>query len=201
MHITNRVLPLVAAGLGALALGCASTQVAYEDPTALKPMTTGFGASDLQMTANAMVDSLLAFPDVVALNAKGRPVLMVDKVKNKTTQHIDTEAVTDTIRAKLMQSGKFQFTDRTTEQSLREELDYQNKIGVVSKETAIGYGQSVAPEYMLTANLAEIQEHQGNVTAVYYKFTMALRNLRTGLLVWTDEKPIRKTATTSTFGW
>ena len=46
---------------------------------------------------------------------------------------------------------------------------------------------------MLTANLSEIEQKFGRVTDVYYKFTLNLRNLRTGTLDWADEKEIRKT--------
>ena len=41
---------------------------------------------------------------------------------------------------------------------------------------------------MLTANLSEIQQEQGRLKDVYYKFTMNLRDLKSGRLIWADEK-------------
>ena len=190
----------VAAGLLALlASGCATT-VEYGDATSSKPISTEFGSSDLQQIAATMVDSLLVFPPVMDLTATRRPVLMVDTVKNKTMQHIDTESVTDSIRTKLIRSGKFRFTDRTTDAAIKEELGVQNDSGLVDPSTAIAFGQQIGAEFMLTANLSEISQRAGRVNDVYYKFTMNLRNLRTGIIEWADEEQIRKQKTNPILG-
>ena len=190
----------VAAGLLALlASGCATT-VEYGDATSSKPISTDFGSADLQKIATTMVDSLLVFPPVMNLTASRRPVLMVDTVKNKTMQHIDTESVTDSIRTKLIRSGKFRFTDRTTDAAFKEELGVQNDSGLVDPSTAIAFGQQIGAEFMLTANLSEISQRAGRVNDVYYKFTMNLRNLRTGIIEWADEEQIRKQKTNPILG-
>ena len=62
------------------------------------------------------------------------------------------------------------------------------------------FGKQLAPEFMLTANLSEIEQRNSDVRDVYYKFTMNLKNLTTGILEWSDEKEIRKTSTRSMFG-
>ena len=190
----------VAAGLLALlASGCATT-VEYGDATSSKPISTDFGSADLQKIATTMVDSLLVFPPVMDLTASRRPVLMVDTVKNKTMQHIDTESVTDSIRTRLIRSGKFRFTDRTTDAAFKEELGVQNDSGLVDPSTAIAFGQQIGAEFMLTANLSEISQRAGRVNDVYYKFTMNLRNLRTGIIEWADEEQIRKQKTNPILG-
>src|SRR5512137_3189629 len=108
--------------------GCAGT-VQYGDAGLAKPLSTEFGSSDLQQIADSMVESLLVFPTVVEMTAKKRPVISVDKVKNKTMQHIDTESITDSIRAKLIKSGKFRFIDRTTDTQTIDEITTQQDSG------------------------------------------------------------------------
>ncbi|MBI1920271.1 MAG: penicillin-binding protein activator LpoB [Geobacter sp.] len=184
----------------ALLSACASTQVQYGDAGSAKPLVTEFGSSDLQQIAGSMVDSLLTFEPVVELTSKARPVLLVDSVKNKTMQHIDTESITDSIRAKLIRSGKFRFIDRTTDDAALEEFRTQQESGLVDKEKAVKMGQQFGAEYILTSNFSEIRQQAGNVTDVYYKFTMSLKNLKTGILEWSDEKEIRKVSKRSTFG-
>lgn len=185
-----------AAGLVALlASGCAST-VEYGDATSTKPIDTDFGSADLQMIAAKMVDSLLEDDLIQEINTDGPPLLIVDKVKNKTMQHIDTESVTDSIRTKLIRSRKFSFQDRTTEAALTEELAYQQ----TAAHDAIAMGQQDAPRYMLTSNLSEIEQRAGRLKDVYYKFTMSLRDLKSGRLIWADEQEIRKQKTRSVFG-
>lgn len=190
------ILNLFAAAVcAALLAGCATT-VEYGDATSAKPISTGFGSSDLQQIAATMVDSMLMDEVLQDISADGPPLLVVDKVKNKTMQHIDTESVTDSIRTKLIRSRKFSFQDRTTEAALSEELAYQQ----AAARDPIAAGQQDAPRYMLTSNLSEIEQEQGRLKDVYYKFTMSLRDLKTGRLVWADEKEIRKQKTRSIFG-
>ncbi len=187
---------LAMAGLVALlASGCAST-VEYGDSTSSKPIDTDFGSADLQMIAAKMVDSMLADDVLQDISVDGPPLLIVDKVKNKTMQHIDTESVTDSIRTKLIRSRKFSFQDRTTEAALQEELAYQQ----TAAQDAIAMGQQDAPRYMLTSNLSEITQRAGRLKDVYYKYTMSLRDLKSGRLIWADEQEIRKQRTRSVFG-
>lgn len=174
--------------------------VDYGDAGSAKPLSLEFGSSDLQQIAESMVDSLLTFPPVVEMTAKNRPVLLVDKVKNKTMQHIDTESITDSIRAKLIRSGKFRFIDRSTDEAALAELKVQNESGLVDKNAAIALGQQLGAEYLLTANFSEIRQKSGRVTDTYYKFTMSLKSLRTGILEWSDEKEIRKVFTKPLLG-
>ena len=186
---------MTAAALALLATGCATT-VEYGDATSGKAVSTDFGSSDLQQIAAAMVDSMLADEVLEEISADGPPLLTVDKVKNKTMQHIDTESVTDSIRTKLIRSRKFSFQDRTTEGALQEELAYQQ----TAAKDAVASGQQDAPKYMLTANLSEIKQSEGRLTDVYYKFTMNLRDLKSGQIIWADEKEIRKQKTKSILG-
>lgn len=58
----------------------------------------------------------------------------MDKVKNKTMQHIDTESITDTLRTKLIKSGKFRFIDRTTDAAAIEEIRTQQDSGLVDRK-------------------------------------------------------------------
>jgi uncharacterized protein (TIGR02722 family) len=196
----NSLRRVLIGGILVFLAGCGTTKVQYGDATASDPLTTDFGSSDLQQTAVTMVDSLLTFPPIVAVTSQRRPVLTVDKVKNKTMQHIDTEALTDSIRAKLIKSGKFRFIDRTTDEALIAEVKTQQESGLVNQQTAVQFGQQVGAEFILTANLAEITQKAGNVKDVYYKFTMSLKNLQTGVLEWSDEKEIRKVGKRPVFG-
>jgi uncharacterized protein (TIGR02722 family) len=191
---------LAVLAMAALSLsGCAST-MQYGDAGSAKPISTEFGSSDLQQIAESMVDSMITFPPMVEMTTGRRPVVSVDKVKNKTMQHIDTESITDSIRAKLLRSGKFRFIDRTTDAQTIEELKTQQDSGLVDKKKAVQFGQQYGAEFLLTSNFSEIRQKAGSTTDVYYKFTMSLKNLKTGILEWSDEKEIRKVFKRGTFG-
>lgn len=188
------------AGLIVASTGCMGTRVRYGDPTSPEPLSTDFGSSDLQQIAATMVDSLLADGEMQEILAAGKPVMLVDRVRNKTMQHIDTESLTDSIRTKLIQSRKVRFLDRTTDQAVLDEFNAQVESGLVDPAKAVPKGMQVGAEYLLTSNMAEITQREGRKTDTYYKFTMSLKSMRSGLLVWADEKELRKVAEKRWFG-
>ncbi|ASJ97850.1 MULTISPECIES: penicillin-binding protein activator LpoB [Shewanella] len=186
----------------AVAIGLAGCQskVQYGDATEVETVNENFGSTDLQAITAKMVDSMLSFPPVVAMTAKDRPIIFVDKIKNKTSEHIDTESVTDSISNKLLRSGKFRFIDMTKVDAVRKQLDYQNNSGMVDPSTAINFGRQIGAQFMLYGNLSSIVKQDGSTTDVYYKMTMRLMDLETGLIEWSDEKEIRKTKSKSFLG-
>jgi uncharacterized protein (TIGR02722 family) len=192
---------LVVGALTVTVAGCGGKKVKYGDADAVETTTTDFGSTDLQRIAEKMVDSILTFPPVVEVTNKRRPVIFVDKIKNKTTEHIDTESVTDTISSRLLRSGKFRFVDMTKVAAVKQQLEYQNESGMVDPAAATQMGKQIGAEYMLYGNLSSIVKRSSDVKDVYYKFTLKLMNLKTGILEWSDEKEIRKTKEKSLFGF
>ncbi len=174
----------------AMLSGCQSVQ--YGDATASETVNTDFGSTDLQMIAAKMVDDLLAFPPVVQITAQRRPVAFVDRIKNKTTEHIDLESVTDTIESKLINSGKFRFVDMSVVERVRQQLEYQRDSGMVDDQQAMMMGRQVGAEYMLYGNMSSIVKRDSSTKDVYYKFTLKLMHLETGIIEWSGEKEIRK---------
>lgn len=185
----------------ALLGGCASTgNVSYGDAQAVETLTTDFGSTDLQMIATKMVDDMLSFPPVVQMTQSRRPVMFVDHIKNKTQEHIDTESITDTIQNKLINSGKFRFVDMTSVGAMADQIAYQKQSGMVDQATSVRAGKQIGAEYMLNGNLSSIVKNSGGKSDVYYKFTLKLQNIQTGIVEWTSEKEIRKSGKRSTFG-
>jgi hypothetical protein len=59
----------------------------------------------------------------------------------------------------------------------------------------------VGAQYMLYGNLSSIVKQAGSDKDVYYKMTMRLMDLKTGLIEWADETEIRKQEAKSLLGW
>ena len=199
LRFTGSVL---AVGVLSISLaGClGGKKVAYGDAGAVETTTTDFGSTDLQKIAEKMVDSVLTFPPIVQVTAKRRPVMFVDTIKNKTSEHIDTESVTDTISSRLLRSGKFRFVDMTKVAAVRKQMEFQSDSGMVKDSAAVKMGQQIGAEYMLYGNLSSIVKRNSDQKDVYYKFTMKLMHIESGILEWSDEKEIRKTKKKSMFG-
>jgi uncharacterized protein (TIGR02722 family) len=185
-----------------LLAGCANKAVvSYGDANAVETTTINFGSTDLQKIADQMTESLLQSPVVGTMTANKRPIVFVDTVKNKTSEHIDTESLTDSISTQLLRSGKFRFVDMTKVNAVLDQLDYQNEGGLVDTNKAVQFGKQVGAEYMLYGNLASIVKTNSDKSDVYYKFTMRLMDLESGLVEWADETEIRKTSSKKLLGW
>lgn len=183
----------------ALALTGCSKQVTYGNPEQVETLTPEFGSTDLQMIASKMAQSLLASP--VITGKPKPPLLYVAPVKNKTDEHIDTQSITDKISTTLIQSGKVQFTAMADiPKELVDQLEYQNKSGLVNPSTAKPVGRHVGADYMLAGEITSIVKKSGSTKDYYYKITLKLANIETAVIEWQDEKEIRKGETKSLFG-
>lgn len=183
-----------------LASGC-STEVTYGDAKETETVTVDYGSTDLQTLSNKMVQSLIDSSASSEIGAKGRPVLFVDSIRNKSSEHIDTEALTDTMRTQLLRSGKYRFVDMSKVQSAKEQLEYQQQSGMVDPAAMVRLGKQTGAQYMLYGNLASIVKDNGKVKDVFYQLTMNLMDLQSGELVWADQQEIRKQSTKKTLGW
>jgi uncharacterized protein (TIGR02722 family) len=173
----------------AVSLCACGSKVQYGDATAVETLTVDFGSTDLQMIAEKMVQSLLSAP---VIQEGHLPVLQVSTVKNTTREHIDTKAITDKIRTTLLNSGKVRFAAAELRQEVLQELEYQRQSGYVDPETRKPVGKQVGADFILTGDITSIAKQKDDTRDVYYKITLNLVDLETGLIAWADEKEIRK---------
>lgn len=145
--------------------------------------------SDMQVAVKDLVSSAMAHP--VIAGAKTPPIVMVTRLQNKTSEHIETQSITDMITVEIMKSGKAQFVDAAAREDIAKEYEY-NESGMVSKETKKGKGKQVGADLIMNGRIESITQEVGKDKTVYYKITMNMTNLSTGLIVWTDQKQIRK---------
>lgn len=181
-----------------LFVGCSS--VKYGDATDVETVNTDFGSTDLQIIANKMVDDMLVFPPLLAITAKARPVIFIDGIQNNTTEHIDMQSITDSIQTKLIQSGYYRFVDPKALARVKAQFNYQQNSGLIDPATAVKVGKQIGAEYMLYGNMASITKQGNSQRDVYYKFTLKMMNLKTGILEWSGEEEIRKTRSRAWFG-
>ena len=182
------LVPMLAAAL--LLGGCAKEKTRYGDAKSVETVTNQFGSTDLQMIAESMTRSLLN-SDIVANGS--RPVVTVQEVKNKTSEYIDTRAITDSIRTELQKSGRVRFAvDAAAMQQQVDELKRQQS-ELYEKDKAAQIGKMVGAGYRIEGNITSIVKQNEDVKDVFYKFNLQLWNVENGLMEWGDEKEIRKT--------
>lgn len=178
--------------LGLLVAGCgprAFTKGQYDDPNKVILLDDKFNENDMQLISRALVESLKEHASKSFSGKK--PTVMVGRVRNRTSEHIDVKSLTDKIRVELIQSGAFQFSDKEARDEIAEEYDYHQG-GMVDQKTAKGPGKQVGTDYLITGDIASNVQEVGNDKIVFYKVTLNLNNLETNIIEWSADREVRK---------
>jgi len=160
-----------------------------EDVNRENLMNDQWSETDMQVAVKAMVTSMVNHSTIA--NAKRVPVVIVTNLQNKTSEHIDTQNIMDMVRVDLSQSGKVAFVDKEARQDISDEYDYQNS-GTTAEESKKSTGGQTGADFIINGRLDSIVQEVGKDKTVYYKLTLNLTNLKTGVIAWTNYKQIRK---------
>ena len=200
IHTDRRVHLL--AGLMMLALaGCQTTSptvggggdVSYGDAKAVETVTTDLGSTDIQMISEKMTQSLIQHPVVQDMIRK-RGLMMASPVQNKTSEYFDTKLITDTVLTQLQKNGVRYVIEADNMQNQTDELRRQNQSGLYAKNKSVKMGKMQGAQYRLDGSISSIVKKGSSIKDVYYKMNMRLIEIETGIVEWSDEKEIRKSA-------
>lgn len=153
--------------------------------------------SDMQRAVQDLVASAANHYSI--RRAKKPPIVMMTRLQNKTSEHIDTQNIMDMMRVELMKQSGLSFVDKEARDDIAEEYEYQNS-GTTSAATKKGPGDQVGADFIINGRLDSIVQQAGRDKTVYYKLTLNMTNLKTGLIIWSDYKQIRKKYHKDRFG-
>ncbi|MGK5081906.1 penicillin-binding protein activator LpoB [Bdellovibrionota bacterium FG-1] len=180
------LLTIVASGCGGPK---AFTKGEYDDPTRVELLDDKFNEADMQQMADTVIKAMVACQYVA--NAPKPPVVIVQKVQNRTEEHIDTVSMTDKIRTSLIKSGKVRFVNKEERGTLDEEYEY-NAGGAVAGPSQKKKGSQIGADYILSGAIATNVQEVGNDKFIYYKLTMNLTSMETSTIDCTEEREVRK---------
>lgn len=171
------------------------SNVKYGDAKAVETVTADFGSTDLQSTAEGLTQSLLESRYIA--KAQQPPKVRLRTVNNLTYEHIDTKAITDKIRIKLLKSGQVRFlADTANLNQVKDERELTTTATANKESKAM-----TDSDYIITGNVRSIKKANEDVKDVYYNVSLELVNPQSGEIVWADEKEIRKVTSKSSVGW
>ena len=191
---------IACAAMATLFCGCAGPR-AREVQLDQQAMSAAIEPQDVRRTVEKMVDSMLEDREFIAEYVAGKPVLDIGPLQNRSTMHLDMVSMTDSIRTKLVRSRKFRFMDRTTSATDLQLMNDQALNGMTDPTKAVSAGQQSAAQLYLYGALTEMRQQVDGVTDRYFKFTLNMKDLRTGEIAWTDEQEIRKQQTKAALGF
>jgi uncharacterized protein (TIGR02722 family) len=167
----------------------AFTKGEYDDPNRVELLDDKFNESDMQQMADTVIKAMVACPYIS--NAPKPPVVVVERVQNRTQEHIDTVSMTDMIRTALIKTAKVRFINKPERETVDEEVKYHES-GAVHGPTAKKRGKQTGADYILSGALATNIQEMGGDKLIYYKLTMNLTNLESTTIDCVEEKQVRK---------
>ena len=189
MRYTAFGLALVLAGMTACAGPRAFTRGEYGDPAEINMLDDKWNQNDTQLVAKKVIESLEGW--IVEQGMETKPVIILETPRNRTSEHIDMEALYDHVKTELKQSGGVTFLDKAARGEIAKEYEYQTS-GYVDPSQAKGPGKQIAAQYLLGGVLTSTVQQVGKHKSLYYKATFELTSIETTEIVWTDNKEIVK---------
>ena len=170
--------------------GCrpkAFTKGDYDDPNRVELLDDKFNEADMQQMADTVIKAMVACNYVA--NAPKPPIVIVERVQNRTEEHIDTVSMTDKIRTALIKSGKVRFVNKEE----RETISTTSTATTPRRQHRPGHGQEEARQAdrrRLHPERRDRDQRPGSRQRQVHlpELTMNLTNLETSTIDCTDEK-------------
>lgn len=166
-----------------------STSTSYQNVNE-NVLSSGFSATDQKMLVDQLSEKLINDRDLKE-EMESRPTLLVDLIKNKTSEQIDTVSISDTLRVKLARAKLFTIINRDKTSLLLKEQEL-NQAGLTDKQKATQLGKLWGAQYVIYGNFSSIVNYVNKQKQVYYKLTLTIQNIETGEEVWIDEAELNK---------
>ncbi len=155
-------------------------------------LASSFSFQDQRVLVNAINEQLRNDKDLInsALSST-RPTIIIDSIVNKTSEHINTQSITDSISASIIREGLFTLVSRQKLDVLAKEKKL-NDLGLTSEQRAVQLGKLWGAKYVLYGNFSSIVNYVGRTKQTYYKLSIFIQDVETGAQIWIGEKEIIK---------
>lgn len=154
--------------------------------------------ADWNRAAAENIDSLLA--SGALRRSDGKPaVVMVSRIRNYTTLHLESQILTDKIRRAILQSGQAKVTSAlgaggNLDLAVRR-IREKDSDDLFNQATVPKRGTVIAPNFSLSGAITQQTIYQGRTEESYFLFHMALTDLVPGIAVWEHTVEILKQGT------
>ena len=125
---------------------------------------------------------------------KNDALIRVKKIRNKTSEHIDTKILSNEIVNNLIRK-RIQFLDDEYEKDAIKEME-KGMTGIINPEYAIPSGELQSPNIYLYGEINENMRHSGRKQIQYLVVTLKLKEIKSGKLLWQDQKEFLKISRT-----
>lgn len=179
-----------------------SVQVDRLDADTSTDLSGRWNDTDARLVADQMIRDALAHPwsDEAQARLQRRPVVVVQAIRNRSLEHIDTSIFIQQLQRALLDSGRVDFVASAAErQELREERRDQDLNA--SDETRKEMGGEIGADYALGGEISATLDRQKGTSIMSYQVTLKLIDLATNRIAWTSLKKIKKRVQRAEMTW
>jgi uncharacterized protein (TIGR02722 family) len=170
---------------------CGGGSTQYRDAAKDKGSAT-WGPKEIKTTVSKMVTSLYAY----LKDDWARPVIIENRpIRNRTSEHIDTEIVANEIVTNLIQK-RINFVDPSMTAAAIEEMG-RGMTGLIDPASAVPMGELLSPNFYLYGEISDNVRFVGKKQLQYLVVTLKLTELKTGMVRWQDQKEFLKSSAAS----
>ena len=175
--------------------GCGkSVEVARVDSGKEIALTDKWNDEDSRLVAEEMINDMLSYPWISQFNQRfpgKEPLVTVQRVRNKSHEHIAVDTFVNDIKRAVIRSGKAGFIATLEErQDTRAELADQDMNA--SADTRMEMGEEDGANFALSGTINSIVDQLDGQRVTYYQVDLKLINLQTAREVWNGSKNIKK---------
>ena len=189
---TPRRLPWFLLLVALLLVSACGKQVTRRESSEAIDLSGRWNDVDSQQVSQAMIKDALSFGWIDEWRrSKGRkPVVMAYGVKNRSTEHINTQTFMKDLERAFLRSGRVSVVaDKGERSSLREERADQQQ-GLTANPSRIG--KELGADFVLTGVINSIVDQEGGQAVLFYQTNLELISVETNEKVWIGDKKIKK---------
>ncbi|GJQ63405.1 MAG: penicillin-binding protein activator LpoB [Melioribacteraceae bacterium] len=175
------------------ACGGSTREVARIDTQEMIDLSGKWNDTDARLVAEEMVDDALKRPWLTDFLQKEsrKPVVVVGKIRNKSSEHIAVDVFANDIERELLNTGKVKFVaEKDQRDEIREERKDQNEFA--SKESFKKFYKELGADYYMSGTVNSVTDMAEGQRVIFYQVDMELINIETNEKVWLGNKKIKK---------
>ncbi|KPA09087.1 hypothetical protein MHK_010713 [Candidatus Magnetomorum sp. HK-1] len=175
--------------------GCQTLpRITPENPEKDSYVSGRWNDSDARQVAEEMIHDCLDrnwLFNFIKKNSGNNPTVIIGKIQNKTSEHIDVKTFVGSIQRALINSGKVDFVASNFE---REEIRLEriDQAKNADESTQKGPGEEIGADYMLKGAITSIRDQSGGTSLMFYQVDLKLINMANNRIEWVGEKKIRR---------
>ncbi len=183
--------------------GCASVQVSRVDADKEIALTDKWNDEDSRLVASEMIEDMMSFPWLRRFKKEHpgkEPTIVVQRVRNKSHEHIAVDTFINDIKRAVMRSGLAGFIVSGDERKdTRQELREQDMNA--SEQSRMEMGEEQGANFGLSGTINSMVDQLDGKRVTSYQVDLKLINLQTTREEWNGQKKIKKLQKRSKFSF